>query len=792
MGQVHVKLVGRRLTLLFVSSLAFLAALSSTRPASAQIQVSDQFKQVANTLAKRFVAEELTHACDKSDGTTDPICTAVVASLSEVFNAAIDGKLDDGTIALALRKQFSLVAQASAAELARRYVGTLMLTPAPASGCSATGIAEPIVQCIVARAYKTKTAKTDCQPALNALAKVVTSCGGAPPAPTADLNTWIHAAADALRSSKDSYAAVMILTQLAQLADRGPTSMYDIVHAAALRDEDLLMDVADPTRDALFYDNVVDAIRDSDKAGECSGGAAAKARAEAWKQARQPTFRAIADAVAGMRPLPPEMAKLPDDVPDPRCTDPAAPLTTAVSKLRRFARVFRTDVTVGSTVQQVLLPAMLVAILVDYIAQQDDAQLQHDLADFALEALARAIAAHDADDIGCAADPLKHTLTCTPMGGGKSVGVYVPQGVTTRPQFDDYALAVEERHYPVAARRTCLYQAASALLTGSFPTVTVAPRVCRQIDGSLAGTVFEPHLVSKDGGLAEWDDQFSSGVTIDYASLRLTGTLTAQGGFDLVTARLSALVHDLHIGELDSVVELLQAYRSGFASAGQRAFLLRAADVLRPHLQAFLDAHVAPLTWCQEGNHANGIACAERVLTEAAYEPVMGYVAAPGRADADAHALAQKLYTELDKLDPLGSTPLLFNIGPGATGIAQLGKDSKGNLTVLSSSGHLTLLDKFGLAYRFGDRNQWEVGGFAGGFLDAIIRAAAQGSNAVQYWIVGGTFGFRKISTDWPLGLEAYVGEAIPFDLTQFGNAVGTAGGVNIIVPADAAFGSGR
>jgi hypothetical protein len=182
---------------------------------------------------------------------------------------------------------------------------------------------------------------------------------------------------------------------------------------------------------------------------------------------------------------------------------------------------------------------------------------------------------------------------------------------------------------------------------------------------------------------------------------------------------------------------------------------------------------------CADGSEADSLRCGVRLLIGAVYDPLLDYVMIENPTDADRRRLATKAYSKALELDPLSKTPLLFNVGLGATGLTRFDDDE---------TLHLTLLEKFGLAKRFGDRNDWELGIFVGGFLDALIRTAAD-SEEEQYWLAGTTFGRRQISSSVPFGVGVHAGAALPFDLSETEDRIAFAAGLVLTVPADIAFG---
>jgi hypothetical protein len=124
---------------------------------------------------------------------------------------------------------------------------------------------------------------------------------------------------------------------------------------------------------------------------------------------------------------------------------------------------------------------------------------------------------------------------------------------------------------------------------------------------------------------------------------------------------------------------------------------------------------------------------------------------------------------------------VIFNVGMGANYI--MGSDATWGE---HGYGTLTLLDKFGLTFY---RRDWrafrfETGPFVGGFLDALIRTAADTGEARRYWLLGYTAGLPKMwSADF--GVELHAAAAMPFDLSNhYGFALGGA----LVVPFNFVF----
>jgi hypothetical protein len=208
-----------------------------------------------------------------------------------------------------------------------------------------------------------------------------------------------------------------------------------------------------------------------------------------------------------------------------------------------------------------------------------------------------------------------------------------------------------------------------------------------------------------------------------------------------------------------------------------------AGEYLQPKISDLLDDSLVSLASCSEGR-AGSIRCGLRALAQASYGPLLSYLELEQPSDEDRRRQAVAVYREISRqladIDPLSQTPLLFNVGPGAT---LLTRYSGGKPTV-----HLTLIDKYGVAYRFGKRRSGQVGVFVGGFLDAIVRTAANAKDTQPFWLQGITGGWRELDGDFPIGLEAYVASALPYDFKHVKGEASVAAGLNLVVPADIVF----
>jgi hypothetical protein len=334
----------------------------------------------------------------------------------------------------------------------------------------------------------------------------------------------------------------------------------------------------------------------------------------------------------------------------------------------------------------------------------------------------------------------------------------------------------------------------SAALEGTFPTFPGTGTICRRTDDPALDTLFgdgallHDYLTAVDEGahLYKWNPaEVKSSIAPGTASLHFASTLPANAGVQMLEILFPMLRKAIGAGN-DSDTMLLQVAVLGLkAGTGGRRDLLRAAsDALRPSLATFLNRLIPGSSACAQSASASSLPCGVRVLVDAAYEPIMAYVSEPSPGNAERKELTQQILERLDALDPLGRSPLLFDVGPGATMLTGLGKKS---LTY-----HFTLVDKYGLALRWGDRREWQLGIFVGGFVDALVQKLSGTNDVVSYWLSGGTFGVRQFSKDFPVGLEMYAASANPFDLGRFKDNIGFATGLNALVPIDMLFNSSK
>jgi hypothetical protein len=163
-------------------------------------------------------------------------------------------------------------------------------------------------------------------------------------------------------------------------------------------------------------------------------------------------------------------------------------------------------------------------------------------------------------------------------------------------------------------------------------------------------------------------------------------------------------------------------------------------------------------------------------VVEAAYGPLADLFSG-GDRQAVLNNLANQAIKHVYEDEALNRTMLLVRVGLGATWSRY--RDESTQLG-------LTLLDQFGLAYKWGGTHAWYAGAFAGGFLDALLRTQQDGENR-NFWVAGATVGLTKISDTFPLGVEIHGGAALPFENLWSGKH-GAMWGASLLVPIDLVF----
>lgn len=166
--------------------------------------------------------------------------------------------------------------------------------------------------------------------------------------------------------------------------------------------------------------------------------------------------------------------------------------------------------------------------------------------------------------------------------------------------------------------------------------------------------------------------------------------------------------------------------------------------------------------------------CTLYVVAQSAYGPLVDYFTIQASSNGQTAEVAQSFYENLLASPALARLPIILNVGLGVNVI-------RGSDAVWGSRKYatFTVIDKIGLAVykRTAPNYEFEIGPFAGGFLDALARTASNDGKSNRYWLLGGTMGFPRMF-GWPFGLEVHVAEAMPFTLNakdHYGLAYGGA-----------------
>ena len=785
------------------SAIAFAVVLLGASPSRAQTQVSDGFLRVAKALIKTTAVDALSNICDGMSASVKPVCRAVVKRVAAVVALALDKTLTATSLSHEVLGLVEELTESAVASASKRFIESRLgeaLAPLLAGhpGCTAAigTIAEDVSRCLIVQAIK-KTAggaAGDPDPCKSILthAHVAAACGivfAAPPSETDPVQ-----ALDALR---DGLAATLPLARQYDLKN-ALNSLVDLFKTA--KNSKTIYEAVSHTVDVTYvlYFNTVttpgsETITRPDQVKKALGivnlcDPTFAARLASWQGVRQRTAASLETSLVEGTPfLAADLAEIPRDLPNP---NPACPSLPFLTKVQKSGVAYYSDLQLARTLDGLVWPAMLVAVLVDYVRSNDAAALKKNLIDFTLRLMRRSIAAFTAFESGAKAhSPLECAAAgCTDVAGNTTNPASPTGNAADLGAFEGRFL--EAQYSLDAAQSTCIYQAVSAVLVGAVDGSTKG--WCRVVDlpgaGDVKGVAIEDTLFNALLGapivfsgvtLRPWTGPVFTPVNATQARLELASRLDAQVAFGLVSPVIDAVIEKLHPVNLSPQTEL--AFKAvaetaaaivGNRDGGPKALLASAGRILEPIVNDFLDTYIAPST-CK----ADTLACGVRVLIAATYDPLMAYAAKDNPTASDREALIEAVYTNVATLDPLSQTPVLFNVGLGATVL--YGGDV---------SSHLTLLEKIGIATRWGDRKQWELGIFAGGFIDALIRAAT-GSSANQYWLFGATLGIRQFSKSSGFGLEAHLGLGLPYDLSQIPKQTVVAGGLTLVVPFDVFFG---
>jgi hypothetical protein len=267
-----------------------------------------------------------------------------------------------------------------------------------------------------------------------------------------------------------------------------------------------------------------------------------------------------------------------------------------------------------------------------------------------------------------------------------------------------------------------------------------------------------------------------------FAATRIRELVAKVAGTDpIAEARDAASAAGIPIDEIERAFRFLA---SGDVDAGRKTIARIGVSLIMERIDQVVKTLVKVDTGeCESDTgdtsifHSLGLRCAVYILVQGAYDPVADYLWGVGGEDSP--AIAERIYKNLLESKALDSTPLVLNVGLGFNQIWLQGdRDSFSALTVV---------DKIGVAlYKcFSREHVFELGLFAGGFLDALIRTAAEEGEDKRYWLAGVNVGWTRIN-GMDFGFELHAAAAMPFELDR--DEIGFTLGAAVVVPFDLVF----
>jgi hypothetical protein len=739
---------------------------ASAQPAEAglPLYVSDQFKALARRAFREVVTQEVARACPPDK----PLCGPVAARLAEAVDAALR---NDGR---ALRAALDgLFLDASAGGMLQGSMSGLLAVKEHEIG---TAVA-PVAACISA-ALTDKPTRSACAAApgpggplekLQALRKQFTFEGND--------KEVVKAFLASLKSTR-RVDPELAIRALAALAATEAVHRYDIaiylrrlaVFYAAGFDEGLSgatyrFLTADPDKVSANADRaerfVLGLLADYRPGGTLTilfqddylknlVGHAAACGLEAKPLADWTARRA--EFVADLRQAilsggPPDFGPLDGLLSlDPaRCTGEEA--AAAVRALHRHVRYFRAPLAFHSATERYGAPALAIAGILDFVRDRDEARLDRNMA----RALVYAVA-----QLALRQDLLRRLRAESAGGAPVAAGDLLRIGdALTSCEVGLLASALDVKvGSPRRSRDVPAGQCYSVVTQKNEPTMTLPQREGRP--------------------LAEW-------LRANYGAV--ARKLTPLVDKLAATAEQRGYLDEAHV----DAISRASAFLADGDLVGARKTVIRVGvDLLVDKLDGITSDLVGGAEQvCTEEFQTTsiftrvGAGCTVHLLVLGAYRPIADYYWATGAAaGGDASQLSAAVYRGLLSSPALDHTPLILNLGLGATYV-------RGKQEIWGRNGYmaLTVLDKIGVAFykRSTPKSQFEVGAYAGGFLDALIRTAAGAGKEQRTWQAGLTAGWPRVRY-LPVGFELHAGAAMPFELGAR-SRYGFAAGASVVVP---------
>jgi hypothetical protein len=794
------RLLGRPTQLVLMVILVVGCLLGSAWPArahAAEVQVSELFRETARALARYGLERSLAKACkavengNQEDELRYDLCIAFTSVLQDLAIAAIEGELDE-EFALSRFATFQHRAVLAAAMYAfRTQLAEVLLGPLRKrlSQADQRELDEAVVKatsCLAGLLLERATLKS-CRNDSSAA-----SPSAAARQALAELEQVTKPKLSGLpKPARVGYDVALTLVQDATLAALGSSGTLQRVRT--------ILRVVDEKAGWQLGRLEANVALDADEIRKASDDLERYSEAQCPAQARTRLLTELTTLANDPLAVWTELGRrVSHGQPPPRAMLPGGRLGACTLHPGAYeTHVHFMDLLISSAQLHARLirwrPMLLsAALFIEQLARPNEQRLRRDasglIADVAYTILAGRIGARlvcEEADVDLEADRM--TIACKDVDSQR-LQSYVFEGRQFEAtELTDGNAVISKRLTQIftvaAARGTCVGQLVGAAMAGdrvetfgALGPVCVLDPAFEEAERRLIpaarrlGLALEPvaPVVTQPASgrrLMRWsDDSVDPGV--DSVRLRLSSTTATdfarEAAMLLATAYMgSSNTNATTAGEL---IEALASQLADDAPLDPAVVYTLATNVLAEPVKGFVEA-LFDREDCDEPRNSKTVRCLVGNLAVGLYEPLLRYSA----GELGGNELLHEATRAVDRLDPLGHSPLFLSFGLAYSGALPLTDGSDQPL-----SHHLTVIDKWGLVHRFGRRNEWHVGGFVGGFIDALVRTALDGS-ARSYWLAPGVvFGARQI---WkaPFGLEAHFAGAPRADFRGFGIAFGAA-----------------
>jgi len=268
-----------------------------------------------------------------------------------------------------------------------------------------------------------------------------------------------------------------------------------------------------------------------------------------------------------------------------------------------------------------------------------------------------------------------------------------------------------------------------------------------------------------------------AGKDVDMATLGSDALGKAREALMLDTPGSFTLLNDVPV---DMVQRALSQLASGGPAGSSKVVLRIGIDYLVEQVDQLAVKLVGDVAKCETLIGHRFIwqevdaGCTAHILISVAYKAIADYFWTEGANGGDSAKIGREVYSKLLASPAISSLPIILNVGLGGNYIRGIGTDFWGH----DGYGAATVIDKLGLAIyrRVSKDTRFEVGPFAGGFLDAIVRTAADEGTAQRSWLLGVTAGWPRIN-GLDIGFELHAAAVMPFEFSadRYGYAIGAA-----------------